>query len=35
VADSDGAREWAESRMKLRPMLTALGLDPDDTEAVP
>jgi isochorismate synthase len=35
VADSDGPREWAESRMKLRPMLTALGLDPDDTEAIP
>jgi isochorismate synthase len=35
VADSDGAREWAESRMKLRPMLAALGLDPDDLEAVP
>ncbi|MFN8621639.1 MAG: isochorismate synthase [Chloroflexota bacterium] len=34
VADSDPGREWAESRMKLRPMLAALGLDPDDTEAV-
>jgi isochorismate synthase EntC len=34
VADSDPAREWAESRMKLRPMLAALGLDPDDTESV-
>jgi isochorismate synthase len=35
VADSDPGREWAESRMKLRPMLAALGLDPDDAEAVP
>jgi isochorismate synthase len=32
VADSDPAREWAESRMKLRPMLSALGLDPDAVE---
>jgi isochorismate synthase EntC len=25
VADSDPAREYAESRLKLKPMLTALG----------
>ena len=35
VADSDPGREWAESRMKLRPMLGALGLDADDVEAIP
>ncbi len=35
VADSDAGCEWDESRVKLRPMLSALGLDPDDTEAVP
>jgi isochorismate synthase EntC len=32
VADSDPAREWAESRMKLRPMLGALGLAAHDVE---
>ena len=25
VADSDPAREWEESRMKLRPVVSALG----------
>ncbi len=34
VADSDPSREWAESRMKLRPMLGALGLDSADVETV-
>lgn len=35
VADSDPAREWAESRMKLRPMLGALGLAEADVEGAP
>jgi isochorismate synthase len=30
VADSDPAREWEESRLKLRTMIAALGGDPDD-----
>ncbi len=29
VADSDPAREWEESRMKLRPVSSALGRDPE------
>jgi isochorismate synthase len=29
VADSDPAREWEESRMKLRPVASALGRDPE------
>jgi salicylate biosynthesis isochorismate synthase/menaquinone-specific isochorismate synthase len=33
VADSDPAREWEESRLKLRTMLDALGTTPDPTEA--
>jgi isochorismate synthase len=33
VADSDPAREWEESRLKLRTMLDALGAGPDPTEA--
>jgi len=32
VADSDPAREWAESRLKLRPMLGALGVAAADVE---
>ena len=35
VADSDPAREWVESRMKLRPMLGALGLAAADVEDAP
>lgn len=33
VADSDPAREWEESRLKLRTMLDALGATPNPTEA--
>ena len=33
VADSDPAREWEESRLKLRTMFDALGAGPDPTEA--
>jgi isochorismate synthase len=29
VADSDPAREWEESRMKLRPVVSALGREPE------
>jgi isochorismate synthase len=29
VADSDPAREWEESRLKLRPVASALGRDPE------
>jgi salicylate biosynthesis isochorismate synthase len=29
VADSDPGREWEESRMKLRPVASALGRDPE------
>jgi menaquinone-specific isochorismate synthase len=29
VADSDPAREWEESRMKLRPVASALGRLPE------
>ena len=29
VADSDPAREWEESRMKLRPIVSALGREPE------
>jgi len=32
VADSDPAREWDESRLKLRTMLDALGVTPDAPE---
>jgi menaquinone-specific isochorismate synthase len=29
VADSDPEREWEESRMKLRPIVSALGREPE------
>ncbi len=32
VADSDPAREWEESRMKLRPVVSALGREPETRE---
>ena len=32
VADSDPAREWEESRMKLRPVVSALGRVPEPRE---
>ena len=32
VADSDPAREWEESRMKLRPVISALGRVPEPRE---
>ena len=32
VADSDPAREWEESRMKLRPVISALGRVPEPPE---
>ncbi len=32
VADSEPAREWEESRMKLRPVISALGREPEPRE---